>query len=100
MQLKMNFNNFFSPSLFCINYRKSCLISCSARLLDHNVPDLSLENLRRLIRSSLLHLEEYTGRSRQQTEIGNLHSVATLISLPILSFFGIFFPLLPNDVFH
>ncbi|XP_030506138.2 uncharacterized protein LOC115721046 isoform X1 [Cannabis sativa] len=40
-----------------------------ARFLEHQVPDLSLENLRRLIRSFLLHLEECFGRLPQQTEI-------------------------------
>ncbi|XP_062084448.1 protein ACCELERATED CELL DEATH 6-like [Humulus lupulus] len=40
-----------------------------ARFLEHHVPDLSLENLRRLMRSFLLHLKECFGRLPQQTEI-------------------------------
>ncbi|PON46096.1 Transmembrane protein [Parasponia andersonii] len=40
-----------------------------AIFLEHHVPDLSLENLRRLIRSFLLHLEEFIGRLPQKTEI-------------------------------
>ncbi|XP_010102272.2 ankyrin-1 [Morus notabilis] len=40
-----------------------------ARFLEHHVPDLSLENLRSLIRGFVLHVEEYFKISSQNKEI-------------------------------
>lgn len=54
----------------------SDIVFHAARFFEYQVPDLSLENLRHLIRSSLLHVQEYIGRLSQQTETVNLHNVA------------------------
>lgn len=67
----LQINDSFNPQI-CLSETYSDLIFVAARFLEHHVPDLSLENLRSLIRGFVLHLEEYFKISSQNKEIGNL----------------------------